>query len=83
LGPLDKLAVMWTVGTDLFTGPAVQQAWQTGVGCGSQMITDIETEIETLISNAVNDLVNAAAYLAQAAALRIMKSFLESVTGFQ
>ena len=85
LSPFDKLKVFWTVGSDLFTGPAAQQGWKTGVGCGAKMITDIEAEIQTLINNAVSDVVNAAAYLAQAAAMQIMKSFLQNVIpgGFQ
>jgi hypothetical protein len=58
----------------LFSGPAVKQIFQTGVGCGAQMITNIETEIQTLLSNAVSDVVNAAAYFAQAAASQILKA---------
>jgi hypothetical protein len=49
----DKAMVVWTVGTDLVSGPAFSQALQTATGCGQQMIDDIESEIESLLSEVV------------------------------
>lgn len=78
-GIIDKLKVVWVVGFDLFTGPAVQQALQTGEGCGQQLLNDAEAEIEGLLSQAVSDIANAAAYLAQAAAVKIFKAFFQNL----
>jgi hypothetical protein len=78
LPPMDIWHVVTTVWGDLFSAAAVKQILQTGGGCLAQMLTNIETEIQTLLSNAVSDVVNAAAYLAQAAALQILKASLQN-----
>jgi F0F1-type ATP synthase membrane subunit b/b' len=75
---MDIWHVVTTVWGDLFSAAAVKQILQTGGGCLAQMLTNIETEIQTLLSNAVSDVVNAAAYLAQAAALQILKASLQN-----
>jgi len=76
---MDIWHVITTVWGDLFSVAAVKQILQTGGGCLTQMLTNIETEIQTLLSNAVSDVVNAAAYLAQAAALQILKAALQNI----
>ena len=76
---MDVLHVVWTVGWDLFTGPAFMQALQTSTGCVAQLLGNIETEIEYLAAQALSDVVNAAVYLAQAAALRVVKAFFQNL----
>jgi hypothetical protein len=76
---MDVLHVVWTVGWDLFTGPAFTQAFQTATGCVSNLVSSIEAEIESLVSQAASDLINAAVYLAQAAALKIVKIFFQNL----
>lgn len=75
----DKAKVVWTVGFDLFTQQTLQQVIQTGAGCGKQILDDAEAAIQALVSQAVSDVAHAAAYLAQAAALRIIKAFFQNL----
>ena len=71
--------VVTTVGWDLFKGPAFLQALETGAGCVSQILGNLEAEIEALVQQALSDVVNAATYLAEAAALRVAKKFFENI----
>jgi hypothetical protein len=79
LSGLDVWHVVTTVGWDLFKGPAFLQALETGAGCVSQILGNLEAEIEALVQQALSDVVNAATYLAEAAALRVAKKFFENI----
>jgi hypothetical protein len=79
LGAWDWFHVVETVGWDFFQGPTFIQAFQTAGGCVAQLLGTLETEIESLLSQAASDLIHAAVYLAQAAALRVAKAFLQNL----
>jgi hypothetical protein len=76
---IDQLKVVWVIGFDLFTGPAMQQALQTAEGCGQQLLENAEAKIKDLLKLATNDVANAVAYLEQAAELNIFKTFFQNL----
>lgn len=43
------------------------------------MLSDADAEIQALVNAAVNDAVHAAAYYAQAAAMKVIKAFFQNL----
>ena len=81
LGPWDLLHVFWVVKAGLIGNKmALVQVTSTLKSCGALLLQKIEDEIQSLLAHAVEDAVNAAGYLAKAAAMSIFRKIIQGPT---
>ena len=79
LEPSDYIAVITTVGGDLFSLEALKEIALTAAGCVENIISGIESQIQSLAAEVVTGVEQAAVNAAEIIALTIARKFFQSL----